>query len=580
MSFTQEYADRKSSSRRQAVPLSIVSPAPAPAPTSNPRTKKGGKGEGQKPPALTNVFAECLLFGKQEGLLKGPWSAVASHTSGGEVVYRWKGTHWNHVGGSEGASLAAKWLAKVSPDQATPGLAESSWKFGAMRLRDTRMFPEPSDEIARIPCKDVTLEIDTEGLITCRTPKPEYGMTYAIQIDTNGIPDQPYEPKPLPAHSKFRQWLEFVLPDPEVQAIVQEQCGMVLLPHVYSIAAWWYGAAGSGKSTLQELCELFVAQTARTSLDSLGDDFALESLVGASLILVDENEPARWCEARFKTLVSGNGVSVNRKHEKALHSYQSKAKWIISSNDAPFVRDSSDGVWRRLCIIKYEQDLPQSDQIRHFHKVLFSEEGAAIFDWMLAGAQRLVLRGRFLPRDEWPERVRRWNSEVRRATDSVLSWVEDDNVAVTPNFSRCMDQIYGAYFEYCEGASLSPLEKPVLARALTRCTRLRGFSHKQSRANGTRKRMYNINWGAPPPPPPAPQPPPPPPRLPTVLDLVPLPVWSNGVVGDLCPFTDEEFEIEKKGPVAWLVKAIGGQEFTGTREEAEAEIAKRKEENR
>lgn len=133
---------------------------------------------------------------------------------------------------------------------------------------------------------------------------------------------------------------------------------MTLLPGVYSQAAWWHGVAGSGKSTLAEIVEAMHRQVARCNLETLGDRFSLEPMIGASLILVDEVECEKWAEGRFKTMVSGNGIGIDRKNQKQLASYHSTARWIITSNSAPFIRDKSNGVWRRLTVVHWKKAVP------------------------------------------------------------------------------------------------------------------------------------------------------------------------------------------------------------------------------
>lgn len=142
---------------------------------------------------------------------------------------------------------------------------------------------------------------------------------------------------------------------------------MTLLPGSYQMAAWWHGAAGSGKSSLAEAVEGMHNKVARLDLATLSDLFALEHIIGANLILVDEVECDRWKEGTFKTLVSGNGIGINRKHLSVLN-YHSKAKWIITSNSAPFFRDKSGGVARRLSVVEWAHAIPESERIPDFHK--------------------------------------------------------------------------------------------------------------------------------------------------------------------------------------------------------------------
>jgi len=167
--------------------------------------------------------------------------------------------------------------------------------------------------------------------------------------------------------------------------------------------------AGVGPATGSELIKV-----ARLDLATLSDTFALEGILGSQLILVDEVECDRWKEGTFKTLVSGNGIAINRKHLSVLN-YQSRAKWIISSNAPPYFRDKSGGVARRLSIVEWANVIPEHERIPDFSKKLLEEEGRLFLDWMLEGARRVVApvvrqqqRGRGCP-----HRSRPWLGQTR-----------------------------------------------------------------------------------------------------------------------------------------------------------------------
>ena len=135
---------------------------------------------------------------------------------------------------------------------------------------------------------------------------------------------------------------------------------------------------------------------------------------------MDEVECEKWKEGTFKTLVSGNGIGINRKHLSVLN-YHSKAKWIISSNSAPFYRDKSGGVARRLSIVEWANVIPEKDRVEDFSRKLLEEEGQLFLDWMLEGARRVVARGRFMADHELPEAARAYKQAVIHNADSIAA---------------------------------------------------------------------------------------------------------------------------------------------------------------
>lgn len=398
--------------------------------------------EGQrKPPSLPILFArrttECV---------DRLWACQA--TSGtGEIVHHWNGTYWQAISDAEGVGVASDWIDRNADFAGSPKLAKDCWDMAALRLRQKNPMPTQAKR-AIVPVADGYVEILRDGFHVL-APDPALGMTHAVKVACGGKEGQAYKPKSLPADSRFAKFLSQAHDDPNVIALLQEQCGMTLLPGVYSQAAWWHGVAGSGKSTLAEIVEAMHRQVARCNLETLGDRFSLEPLIGASLILVDEVECEKWAEGRFKTMVSGNGIGIDRKNQKQLASYHSTAKWIITSNSAPFIRDKSNGVWRRLTVVHWKKAVPQHEHDPDLVKKILAEEGQLVLDWMLEGARRIVARGRALSENDadMPEAVRAAKLAARHGSDQVMAWAQAERVVrvETDECTLPMREVYENY---------------------------------------------------------------------------------------------------------------------------------------
>lgn len=409
-----------------------------------------GKGK-RKPPTIDSIYAHHLCSG--EG---GLWSCQSGEGTG-SVIHAWNGVYWKAMNTEAGVGVASEWLESHARHAATAKAAEKCWDYASVRLRQRNPLPAADPKRAIIPCADGYVEIKPDGF-SVLAPDPELGMVHAVNVECGGKLGKPYTPRELPEDSKFYKFLAHAQPDPAVRAVIQEQCGMTLLPGNYSQAAWWYGKAGSGKSTLAELVEAMHRQAVRINLETLGDRFSLEPLIGASLILVDEVECEKWAEGRFKTVVSGNGIGIDRKNEKALASYHSKAKWIITSNGAPFVRDKSDGVWRRLTVVHWNNPVPDDQKVGDFQKIILETEAHLVLDWMLEGARRIVARGRPLADHELPEAVARAKRGARHNSDSVRAWSFDERVSEAPGKFMPLADVYERYKSWCEAQGYTPSE--------------------------------------------------------------------------------------------------------------------------
>jgi len=454
---------------------------------------KLNKGE-LRPESLDFLYARHLQLGLDGNL----WASVRDEwATQSTLIYRWESNHWSMVHGGKGQGLASDWLDTNIPAKACDRTSAGLWAYARTRLGQQSPLPQLEGR-SLVPCQDAYLEISKDS-IHALAPAPRYGMTHAINITTAATHGQAYTPQPLPADSLLATFLERALPDAGVRDLVQEQCGMTLLPGNYQMAAWWHGAAGSGKSSLAEAVEAMHNKVARLDLATLSDVFALEHIIGANLILVDEVECDRWKEGTFKTLVSGNGIGINRKHLSVLN-YHSKAKWIITSNSAPFFRDKSGGVARRLSIVEWAHTIPEDERITDFHKKLLEEEGQLFLDWMLEGARRVVARGRFMADHELPEAARSYKQAVIHNADSIASWVHSDRVAFGEAAGsdkwKSIKAIHARYVAWCQKKGFE-VEEILSQRQFTRGLKIAGHLRgrpSNRRINGEQADCFLCLW--------------------------------------------------------------------------------------
>ncbi|WP_152597777.1 DUF5906 domain-containing protein [Novilysobacter arseniciresistens] len=452
--------------------------------------------EGPPPISAAKLYADAMM--KEGGwAASNPSAGSTVAGSSGVMIYNWNGLHWKHIGGEDGDAHAALWLDTNMPDKATPHKAKGLWQWLSMRLRDAHKLPNPSrQDMAIVPCGDAYLEITKDGIRSI-APDPLLGLTYATKIQCGTPHGKVHNPIPFNPKSKFGAWLCHALPDEGVRLMVQEQCGVCLLPGVYSQAAWWWGVAGSGKSTLAGMVEMVLSSVAGVRLESLGDQFGLEPIVGAQLIRVEEVEIGeKWDEGRFKPLVSGDGVYVNRKMEKAIGSYKSTGKWIITSNPEPYIRDKSDGVLRRLGIVHWAHKI-QGDQDPLFAEKIMETEGRMFLDWLIEGALRVIRRGRMMSEKELPGAAREYRESVRRNSDSVRDWVMEESVRFVPGKWKPTSEILARFTKWSEENFKRPLGEngaTILVRSLGQIPGVNLGKRSNRRIKGGQAWGYELDW--------------------------------------------------------------------------------------
>jgi len=122
---------------------------------------------------------------------------------------------------------------------------------------------------------------------------------------------------------------------------------------------------------------------------------------------------------KFKMAVSGDAFDVEKKGKDHFH-MESFAKHFYSANEMPSMKDNSDSIYRRMLILKWEnQFLPGAGRIEDYDQVLL-EEKAGIFNLMLTHYKNLLKNGKFTF-DQSIEKVR---ETITRESDKLREFVE------------------------------------------------------------------------------------------------------------------------------------------------------------
>ncbi|OZB59196.1 MAG: hypothetical protein B7X39_14105 [Lysobacterales bacterium 14-68-21] len=442
-------------------------------------------------PKKTEHSVETIFC--QAYLKKPDWACEWTDKNSPALMRRWNGQFWEMVTPTELRMEATDWLMKNAPDKHSARRATSCAETLLDHMARNKPLIQPQTKDVVVSTPGGYIHIDPQGVIRVKKPDRSLGVTHGITLSVSTQPGAIHQPKPLDPSSKLGKMLAYAHPDSEVLAFVQEQCGAVLWPGSLSQAAWWFGVPAASKSTLAEMVASVSRQTVRLNLKQLNKDFGLEGLLGANLVLVDEADGGRISdESIFKTLVTGNGASVNRKHEKMVHNYHSQAKWIISCNDAPFIRDKSGAVERRLGIVEWCHAVPESERVTAYHKVLLDEEGEQFLDWLLEGLVRIIKRGgKMMEQSQRPMALRNLGESIRLETDSVMAWTKDVGLVHSPTSKASKNDVYAHYAEWCQDAQREPLDRDVFWRQLKGRRYVEGWNggDTQQSVNGRRVRM-------------------------------------------------------------------------------------------
>lgn len=454
---------------------------PAPGFGAHPPAKSGRGKTVAKKRAAEDIRTPELIFAEE---IQGRTDMARR----GEVLYRWQGSHYEPISAFDGERGAMDWLAKRFPERATPNTAKAC--FEAARLL-ARKMPDTPAGLAVIPLKNAYLLLKVDGTIDRVEPQQSYGMTYALNVTLPGTGSS-YVPQPVPAGSLLESYLATSLPDAAVQAYVQEMVGDTLTPAIrFQRALLFKGRGRNGKSILSRLMSALHQRVAPMQLNML-TGFALTPLIGASLAVVDEVPKAGINEQMLKTIISGEEITIDRKHRDPVR-YRPMAKWVISTNNDQKTSDNSDGFWRRLSIIPFTRQIPVDEVIPCLDERIIQNELHYFLDWCLLGLCRLNARGKLPPE---PEAVKAAKQDAIEASNSVIAWVNDQEVHVVKEHNLVKDDVYKKYEAWCDKERLRALSGGQFWKAIFAA--LPESDDVQRRVpGGERKRFVNLAFGWP-----------------------------------------------------------------------------------
>lgn len=241
------------------------------------------------------------------------------------------------------------------------------------RLYDTSLSIGGFNEVLQIlkedskrthQCEDPDLIAVNNGVFNYTTKElqsftPDLVFLSKSHVDYNPDAESPVITHPVDGSVwEIEEWMRTLSDDPEVVDLLWEILGAIIRPHVrWHKAAFFYSETGNnGKGTLCELMRCLTGPSAYTSipLSDLGSDFALEPLVRASAIIVDENDVGLFIDkaANFKAIVTNDVIQINRKYRTPI-AYQFWGFMVQCLNEFPRVKDKSGSLYRRQLFVPF-----------------------------------------------------------------------------------------------------------------------------------------------------------------------------------------------------------------------------------
>jgi len=415
--------------------------------------------------------------------------------------YAWDGKRWNFDGGEVAVRLAAHGVAEAMHEEAvalekagplvdddeTPKQfeerIEKAFKWATGAGNSARLAAMRDEAAARLARRQEELDADpfvfnvANGTLELGQKDAEGGVAVRLRGHDRRdlitrISPVAYDPE-ASAAPQWRAFLDYFLPDREVQTFLQRYFGYCLTGSIAEqCLVLLHGEGSNGKSTLVDLMAWLLGDYAMlVPIQSLlmndrkgGSEASpdLARLPGARLVRSSEpKQGATFDESLLKQLTSGEPIAV-RHLNKGFFDFLPAFKLILSFNRRPTVRGDDDGIWRRLFMVPFERQIQRERTDKTFLAKL-KAEGPAILNWVVDGYRLWRESGLVVP-----DAVRAATQDYRADSDRLGNFLTAA-CAVTgdPSDKVTAAEFYTAYAAWCKRNAVEPMSQNAVGRRLS-----------------------------------------------------------------------------------------------------------------
>jgi P4 family phage/plasmid primase-like protien len=250
------------------------------------------------------------------------------------------------------------------------------------------------------------------------------------------------------------------------------------------------GDGQNGKSTLVNIIRELVGEESHSSLDISELDFDQKrGMLEGKLFNISEEIKTKSLQnaGYFRKIVCGEPVSVKRVYV-APYDIKTRAKIIMTANNAPEINENTKGMRRRLLVVSLDKEIADEDKdTRLMHKLRAEKSG--IFNLVINEYKKLVARDYEFVESEIMKEAR---DELVGITDAVPKWFKDKLVFTHDDKDETsMDQMWTSFCDYCKDRHMARnTESANFARRVGKDIIKRGVKVERIRVDGLKTRIY------------------------------------------------------------------------------------------
>ena len=303
---------------------------------------------------------------------------------------------------------------------------------------------ETPEKTVLINLQNGTFELNADGQVLREFRAADF-LTYQLPFDFHESAGCP----------RWRKFLDRVLPEPELQAVVAEFFGYVFIRHLkLEKALVLYGDGENGKSVVFDVMNALLGaeNISRFSLSNLMEEHN-RALIANKLLNYGSEMNARNINVDIvKTLISTEPIQARLKYGQSFELEALKyAKLCFNSNSLPKDIEHTHAYFRRLMIVPFRVKITSEEKDVQLAAKIIEQELSGVFNWILEGLRRLLKNKKFSASAIIDNQL----AEYKKDSDSVALFI--DECAEIAFIGLSVKAAYSDYRTFCLDCGYKPL---------------------------------------------------------------------------------------------------------------------------
>ncbi len=357
------------------------------------------------------------------------------------MVYVYNGAFWQLAEDDELRNLLGKASEQMGVDKFNSRHYEFREKLYRQFLSSGTFSQAPrAKQTVLINLQNGTYEI-TPGQQALRPHSKADFLTYQLPFA-----HQPHATAPL-----FQRYLDTVLPDADLQAILAEYIGYVFIRHIkLEKVLLLFGTGSNGKSVFFEVVNALLGSqnVSNFSLQSLTNEAYRAKLADKLLNYGSEIKGSLESDV-FKLMASGEPVEAKALYRDPF-TMKEYAKLMFNCNTLPKEVEHSEAFFRRFLIVPFEVTITDEQKDPELPAKIIAHELSGVFNWVLSGLNRVLSTKRFTD----SEKARQMLAKYRMESDTVAVFLNEENYAPSVN-AIALPTLYEEYRRFCTNSGFA-----------------------------------------------------------------------------------------------------------------------------